>query len=474
MRKDLLRILLATFVSWTGLRLTEVALPLIALQQTGSLWATGLVAGSSGIALLTSPWWAARLRHRLTSGPALAAVLGVQALGHLVVAVAAALDALSVTHLCISGLMVGAAAAVGGPASRAVLADLGDRIAPGLAVRALAWQDLAHRVSMVASPPVAAWVVTQQGAMPLMWADSIAVVLAAALLVPVGRYARRHDTGAAVPRRAREVLRAHPVVAHGIVMATVGWFWWFGFALGLAILGVDTGRPGQLVAAGMAGYGLGSLAGAVTTSLVVARMPRLPVMVTGWIVLGGTFMVLPWLDGSLLALAGASAVGGFMAPLGIAALNALITEQTNGSDRRTAFAIQQVAVTGGSSVGMLCGGAVIALLGAETTMHVAGLVQIAAPLLLVAHAHSSQRRQHSPRTAADVPDHDPSAPAGSSGRGHSGVASLSISAEAASAKLATKASPATAAASCPQCPSRPADRDGQFGGVEPGDVRAAD
>ena len=51
----MLRILLATFVSWTGLRLTEVALPLIALQQTGSVWATGLVAGSSGIALLTSP-----------------------------------------------------------------------------------------------------------------------------------------------------------------------------------------------------------------------------------------------------------------------------------------------------------------------------------------------------------------------------------------------------------------------------------
>ena len=44
----MLRILLATFVSWTGLRLTEVALPLIALQQTGSVWATGLVAGSSG------------------------------------------------------------------------------------------------------------------------------------------------------------------------------------------------------------------------------------------------------------------------------------------------------------------------------------------------------------------------------------------------------------------------------------------
>ena len=196
----MLRILLATFVSWTGLRLTEVALPLIALQQTGSVWATGLVAGSSGIALLTSPWWAARLRHRLTSGPALAAVLGVQALGYLIVAVAAALDSLTVVHLCLGGLVVGAATSVGGPATRAMLADLGDRIGPGVAVRALAWQDLAHRISMVASPPVAAWVVTQHGAMPLMWADTIAVLLAAVVVAGVGRYAlRRGPAGGSAP-----------------------------------------------------------------------------------------------------------------------------------------------------------------------------------------------------------------------------------------------------------------------------------
>ena len=47
----------------------------------------------------------------------------------------------------------------------------------------------------------------------------------------------------------------------GIAMAAVGWFWWFAFALGLAILGAETGRPGQLVAAGMAGYGIGFIPG---------------------------------------------------------------------------------------------------------------------------------------------------------------------------------------------------------------------
>ncbi len=391
----MLRILIAHFVSWTGLRLTEVALPLITLQQTGSVWATGLVAGCSGLSLLTSPWWSARLRHRLTSGPALATVLVVQALGYVTVAVAATLDNLTIGHLCFGGLIVGAATSVAGPATRAMLADLGDRIGPGVAVRALSWQDLAHRISMVASPPVAAWVVTEHGAMPLMWADTIAVLLAAVLVARVGRYALQRGSAGGVPRRAREVLRAHPVVADGIAMAAVGWFWWFAFALGLAILGAETGRPGQLVAAGMAGYGIGSLAGSAATPVVVTRLPRVPTMVTGWIVLGATFTALPWVDGSLLALALVSSVGGFVTPFGLAALNAVIAEQTSGEERRTAFAAQHVAGSGGSSVGMLTGGAVIALIGAETAMHVAGLVLIAVPLVLVARNRSPRRRQDS-------------------------------------------------------------------------------
>ena len=381
-------ILIAHFVSWTGLRLTEVALPLITLQQTGSVWATGLVAGCSGLSLLTSPWWSARLRHRLTSGPRLAIVLVVQALGYVIVAVAATLNNLTVVHLCVGGLVVGAATSVAGPATRALLADIGDRIGPGAAVRALAWQDFAHRISMVASPPVAAWVVTQHGAMPLMYADAIAVLLAAVLVARVGRYAVRRGSAAAVPRRAREVLRAHPVVADGIAMAAVGWFWWFAFALGLAILGAETGRPGQLVAAGMAGYGIGSLAGSATTPLLVTRLPRVPTMVVPWTILGATFVALPWVEGSLLTLALVSSVGGFVVPFGLAALNAVIAEQTSGEDRRTAFAAQHVAGNGGSSMGMLTGGAVIALFGAETTMHVAGVVLIAVPLVLVARTRS--------------------------------------------------------------------------------------
>ncbi len=174
-------------------------------------------------------------------------------------------------------------------------------------------------------------------------------------------------------------------------MAGIGWYWWFAFALGLAILGVETGRPGQLVAAGMAGYGIGSLVGSVTAALAVARLPRMPTIMTAWAILGAVFLTLPTLASSLFLIAAVSAVGGLVSPLGIAALNALITERTSGADRRTAFATQQIAGTGGSSLGMLSGGAMIGLLGTQTTMHVAGAVLIVLPLLFLARARFTRR-----------------------------------------------------------------------------------
>jgi predicted MFS family arabinose efflux permease len=245
--------------------------------------------------------------------------------------------------------------------------------------------------------------------LPLMWADAIAVALAAAVVLPVGGYGRRPRSGEPAARRARDVLRAHPMVADGITMAAVGWFCWFGFALGLAILGVETERPGQLIGAGMAGYGLGSVAGSAAASLVVTRLPRMPVMIAGWVVFGTTLVSLPWLASSLPALTAASVIGGFTLPLGIAALNAVIAEQTTGSDRRTAFAVQQVAANGGSSLGMLAGGGIIAVLGAATTMQVTGLILIAAPLILVARSglSTTPRRGAVPAAETEEEEADP-------------------------------------------------------------------
>ena len=57
--------------SWSlahfGYRAALIAMPLLALQQTGSAWTVGLVSGAGGIPAITAPWWTGRLQRRTSS-----------------------------------------------------------------------------------------------------------------------------------------------------------------------------------------------------------------------------------------------------------------------------------------------------------------------------------------------------------------------------------------------------------------------
>ncbi|MFI7284728.1 MFS transporter [Micromonospora chersina] len=381
-RRDLAAMLTTTFVSWLGQRTTAVALPLVALAETGSAWTTGLVGGAVGLPMLTSAWWARGLRQRLTTGRALAVVLAVQVLGLLVVPVAAAAGTVGPLHLAASGLVTGAATTLGGPGQRALLADLCDGVATGLATRMLSWQDFAHRSTMVLAPPLAGWAVTVGGPFRLLWAEAAGVALGAALLLTVrGTAAPRTGERAAGAPALRHVLARHPEVRRALAMTGVGGLTWFAFTLGLAILGAETGRPGLLVSAGLTGYGAGSLGGALLAPVLVPRLPPLATMATGWILLGATFAALPAVTSSLLLIAVLAAVGGVAMPLGIGALNRLITTRTEGPERRAAFAAESLVHDGAVSIGLLAGGAVIGLAGAAPTLVVAGAAQVAVGLL---------------------------------------------------------------------------------------------
>ncbi|MCW3819175.1 MFS transporter [Micromonospora sp. DR5-3] len=380
-RRAIAAMLTTTFVTWLGQRATAVALPLVALAETGSAWTTGLVGGAVGLPMLTSPWWARGLRQRLTTGRALAGVLAVQVLGLLVVPVGAAVGAVGPLHLATAGLITGAATALSGPGQRALLADICDGAGPGVAARMLAWQDFAHRSTMILAPPLAGWAITVGGPFRLLWAEAAGVALGAALLLAVrGTAAPRAEVAAGAPA-LRHVLARHPEVRRAVTMAGVGGLTWFAFTLGLAILGAETGRPGLLVSAGMTGYGAGSLAGALLAPMLVPRLPPLATMATGWILLGATFAALPAVTSSLVLIAALAAVGGFAMPLGIAALNRLITTRTDGAERRAAFAAESLVHDGAVSIGLLAGGAVIGLAGAGPTLVVAGAAQAAVGLL---------------------------------------------------------------------------------------------
>jgi MFS family permease len=415
-----------TFVTWTGQRITAVALPLVALDQTGDAWTTGLVGGFAGLPLLTSGWWGRRLRGHLTSGRALAAVLAVQVLGLALVPGAAATVGVGAVGLCASGLVTGATSALLTPAQRALTADLAELPGngPDVGTRALAWQDLAHRVSMIFAPGLGAWLLVTWGAGPLLWWEAAAVALAAVAMLTVpaaagvdpasriepvetapdpGELDRR--TGPGDAPSLRSVLRGSPELAVGLGLAGVGGVTWFAFALGLALLGVELDRPGELIAAGMAGYGAATVGVSFVVPLVVHRMPRIPAIVASWVVFGVAYLALPAAAPDLLAVGLVSALGGLAMPFGIAALNALIVDRTSGAARRTAFTAETVLHAGGASVGLLAGGALIGAFGAGPVLVVTGLLQVVASLAALAwlrmrRTDGTSHEAHEPRTEA--------------------------------------------------------------------------
>ncbi len=378
-RRDIAAMLTTTFVTWLGQRTTAVALPLVALAETGSAWTTGLVGGAVGLPMLTSAWWARGLRQRLTTGRALAGVLAIQVLGLLVIPVGAAVGAVGPLHLAAAGLITGAATTLSGPGQRALLADVCD--GADVATRMLAWQDFAHRSTMVLAPPLAGWAVTAGGPLRLLWAEAAGVALGAILLLAVRGGAAPAAEDATGAPALRQVLARHPEVRRAVTMAGVGGLAWFAFTLGLAILGAETGRPGLLISAGMTGYGAGSLAGALVAPALVPRLPPLATTAAGWILLGATFAALPVFTASLPLIAVVAAVGGLAMPLGIGAVNRLITTRTEGAERRAAFAVESLVHDGAVSIGLLGGGAVIGLAGAGPTLVVAGAAQVAVGLL---------------------------------------------------------------------------------------------
>ena len=166
----------------------------------------------------------------------------------------------------------------------------------------------------------------------------------------------------------RHVLARHPDIRRAVTMSGVGGLTWFAFTLGLAILGAWTDRPGLLISAGLTGYGVGSLAGALLAPMLVPRLPPLPTIAAGWIVLGATFVALPAVTSSLALIATVAAVGGFAMPLGIGALNRLISTRTDGAERRAVFAAESLVHDGAVAVGLLVGGAVIGIFGPGPTL----------------------------------------------------------------------------------------------------------
>ncbi|WP_460653464.1 MFS transporter [Kribbella endophytica] len=403
-RRDAVVLLAGGAVADFAFRIAQIALPLVVLQSTGSVAATGLVGGAAGIPVILSPWWARRARQWVDSGPRLAVVAVVSALALAIVPGCAAYGVLRPWVLMVSGLLLGCGEALSTPGRSALLADTGDRLGGDRAVLLLTWQDGLRRAGMLVGPAVGAVAVAAGLTNTVLWVEA-GVVLGAGVLA--GTVRKEHSRAAVSAegtgdsrvrrvRRARVVdersrgagesaptirasLRGREDVLYGWIARGTGCLTWFAFTLGLSVIGAERGRPGVYLAAGMSGYGAGALLGTVVSLAVVRRVAPIPVASVAWTVMGLCWVGMGvWTTPAAIAVLGA--LSGVTVVLGIAAISILITRSSYGAERRALLSGQSVVVSASSSAGLFVGGPIIAAVGAEETLIGAGLLTSAVAL----------------------------------------------------------------------------------------------
>jgi len=390
-----IRMLVGIGITDLTFRTSQVALPLVVLAGTGSVAATGLVGGAAGIPVLLSPWWSRRLRHRISSGRSVAGCYVGEALALGLVALAATTGRLDVAVLAVGGLALGVAEALDGPGRDALLADLGDRCGPDQALTLLTVRDFFRRISMVVGPALGGLLVAQGHAIGLLWTEVGSILVSAALAVGVGGgSAPTADEAAGI----WTTVRARPEVLAGWVVRGTGCALWFGFTLGLALLGAEQGRGGLYLATGMTAYGVGSVLGTLAVLPLLRVLPVLPAIAGAWAVTGGCWTVMGRAP-SPPVIAVAALLSGLAVVVGNAGVTAQITRGSVGSDRRTLMAGQSVVVNAASSLGLLVGGPVLSMLGATDTLTLTGLLTATMPVVvLVKRAGGSQPKR--PATSA--------------------------------------------------------------------------
>ncbi|MBP2352640.1 hypothetical protein JOF29_003723 [Kribbella aluminosa] len=379
-RTEALALLAGSGTADFAFRLAQVALPLVILRETGSVAATGLVGGAAGVPVLLSPWWARKARQWVDSGPRLAVVALVSAIALASVPTAAGLGVLSPALLVISGLLLGCGDALATPGRAALLADTGDRWGDGRAVMLLTWQDGLRRVGMLVGPSVGALAVAIGVTNELLWTEAAAVLAAGLLACTV--QPERTVAVAVEPPSIRESLQGRREVLYGWIVRGTGCVTWFAFTLGLSVLGEERGRPGVYLAAGMTGYGVGSLVGTAISLAVVRRTNPVLTAVAAWGWSGLCWVGMGlWTTPPVVALMGA--LSGVAVVIGIAAISVLITRSSAGAERRTLLAGQSVVVNAGSAAGLLAGGPIIGAVGAAPSLVGAGLVTSAVAVLVL-------------------------------------------------------------------------------------------
>jgi hypothetical protein len=390
MKFPVTRLVAAWSITHFGYRAAVIALPFLALQETGSAWTVGLVAGAAGLPTITAPWWSRPLQRRLASARDLSALLCLEGGATLLVPAAAMLGLLTPAVMITSGLAVGVLNAVSGPLDSALLATLGDdRDAEHGAAQVLALQETSVRIVMTLAPLATLALIATIGTAATVALEGVLSIVGGALVMSL--VVRAHGVEDDEIPRVDGLLREHPEIRSGWTVRGVGCAAWFAFTLGLALLGQDTGRGALLATIGLTAYSVGAVVGSAG-GVLAARSTRPAVLnSTTWLIAGLGWVVMG-LHPATMVIGAVSVLMGLTVPAGNAATTAMVTRATSGLERRGALTAQATVVSGASTMGSLVGGPLIGWVGPQAAIAGAGVVvMVVSSVVLVSSVAASFR-----------------------------------------------------------------------------------
>ncbi|MBB2892504.1 MFS transporter [Flexivirga oryzae] len=287
--RDFQLLVVGNTLNGIGSRMSGLAFPLLALWMTHSAALAGLVGGAVVAGLVVAGLPAGAFVDRWNRRQAMVWSALVAAAAYATVVVAYAADLLTIAHLVVAGVVVGAAESVFGPAD--TLATKAVVPAPDLST-AMSAVEGRQGVTGLIGPPLGGLLFSVSRSLPVL-ADVVSYVVsaAAALLVRTPLPAPRPEGGEHEPplqamRSGLKFVWRHEVLRPVVVVATLLNFAVNGFLLVLIVVLQERGvRP---VGIGLAetAIAVATIVGALLSAIVLKKLAAGRALIVGTVLLG--------------------------------------------------------------------------------------------------------------------------------------------------------------------------------------------
>ncbi|WP_158607567.1 MFS transporter [Flexivirga caeni] len=383
--RDFQLLMVGNTLNGIGSRMSGLAFPLLALWMTGNAALAGLVGGAVVAGIVVAGVPAGAFVDRWNRRAAMVGSALVAAAAYTTVVVAYQAGHLTIAHLVIAGLVVGAAEAVFEPADTLATKTVVPAEELGSAMSAVQGR---QGVTGLVGPPLGGALFAISRSLPVL-ADVISYVMSAAatLLVRTPLPAPPPDGGAHEPpmRAMRSGLRfvwRHEVLGPVVIVATLLNFAVNGFLLVLIVVLRDRGvRPAGIGLAETA-IAVATIVGAVLSAVVLKKLPAGRTLIAGAVLLGICLVACAFVHSYLVVLA-VLTVGFLLVPAGNAGFMTYVMLITPDAMQGRVQSALMTSVMGMSPLAPVVGGLLAQWWGGEAALVALGGLTLLTALLVL-------------------------------------------------------------------------------------------